>query len=205
MVILVLILSLFFLGRESQTVSVAPNSSVATPSATPNGRPTPHATSSASNQTKKEEQSFFGMEEEVRRPVGLPEGVLQILTKDKYVQKNAMKNYKPTKDITASLFLASEIDLNNDNMADLVVQGSPDSGLFAAHSAAFWVFHSTPKGYRLVLHVFAEGVWVLKTKTRGFRDIKAINGTLLETITDLYVFSGRDYTLKWSRTKNVSR
>lgn len=190
---------LLFFGCEGRSIS--PSNMILT--ATPKPSPTP-VSIKTQIKTKTREQTGFGMEDEIKYPVPLPNDVLKILREDEYVRARSLKEGESVENITASLFVASEIDLNEDNLPDLVVTGSEDSNLSGANVTVYWLFRNTPEGHRCVAELNTFGFDILKTKTNGFRDIEASAQTLEKVFTDFYVFDGKKYRLKMSRRKPIS-
>jgi hypothetical protein len=155
-------------------------------------------------QTKKvvsHEQSSFGIENEVERPVTVPEDVLQLLRSDPLVLRmGCLKENRPPERIQASWFAASQIHLDGANETDLVVQArntkqaNPENlCLFGANIGPFWVYRKAPQGYQLVLGVSALGLEVLKSRAKGYRNIWVGAATATMMSSAIFEFDGQKY------------
>jgi hypothetical protein len=154
-----------------------------------------------STQARTEEQTVFESETKIERPVPVPDDVLRILRQDKRNQTCLGKRESLDK-IPASWFVASEIDLNYDQIPDLVVV-AVNPCLFGANINPFWVFRKTDRGYEAALRVYALALELLKTRTNGFRDIRTSAATAVEVTTTTYTFDGRRYRPRRSRTEPI--
>lgn len=160
-----------------------------TPTSLPKADAGPPITMSAHQQSQ---QSTFGAEERIKRPITLPEDILKILKQDKRNQES-LKEGQSVNDISASWFTASEIYLNDDKLPDLIVMAT-DPHLFGANVVPFWVFQKTPQGNKLVLSVSALVLEVLKSKTNGYYDIRTSVATAREVLTTIFTFNGETYS-----------
>lgn len=140
---------------------------------------------------QRSQQTIFGVEESVTRPVDLPEDVLKILREDKR-NRESLEKGQSISDIPASWFAASEINLNEDKLPDLIVIAT-EPRLFGANLAPFWVFRNTTQGNKLVLSVSALGLEALHTRTNGFRDIRSTIATARGVFTTIFKFDGDAY------------
>jgi hypothetical protein len=145
------------------------------------------------------EQTSFGAEEKIERPVALPADVLQALRRDEQSQA-CLAEGQSARDISASWFIASEINLNNDRLPDLIVMAK-NPCLFGANVKPFWVFSNSPRGHRLVLDVSAQGLDVMKIKSNSYRNIRAEAATATTLLMIDFKFDGRKYRArrKWSK------
>src|SRR5690349_14259839 len=75
--------------------------------------------SAQTNSRRQEEQTHFGAEEKVKRPVTIPEAVLKVLQSDERNQ-TCLKG-EPVDKMPATWFAASEIHLSQGRSADLIV------------------------------------------------------------------------------------
>jgi len=164
------------------------------------------AGSYAAGQTGKQEQSSFGTEEFpgeplVKRPVPVPDAVLEILKGDDGVKSCLEYNPLPAGGLLSSWFIASEIHLDGVNETDLVVLANPkpEESYPCFHSVAgiswFWVFRQTGRRYELVLRCAGNGLDVLKTRNNGYRDLQTVTlgqaGRYVTTTT--FRFDGKRY------------
>jgi hypothetical protein len=137
------------------------------------------------------EQSRFGAEVAIRRPVEIPAEVLSILREDKRNQGCLREGESPT-NIISSWFVGSRIHLNGDSKRDLVITAK-NTCLLGANLVPFWVFRNTSQGQELVLSVSALGLDVLNTKTNNYRDIRTGTATARTVHTVIFKFDGRKY------------
>jgi hypothetical protein len=146
----------------------------------------------------QKEQSRFGAEVSIRKPVEIPADVLSALREDKRNQTCLRDGESPTS-ITSSWFVASRIHLSSDGNADLVVTARSDC-LLGANVVPFWIFRNTAQGHELVLKVSALGVDVLNTKTNNYRDIRISEATARRVHIVIFKFDKKEY-----RTSGESR
>lgn len=153
-------------------------------------------------------QTYFGFEEDVKKPVKLPEDVLQQLVHlnreelDRCLESDEERKAKPG-DI-AVYFAASEIDLNGDGRTDLIVQPNPKTFCLQRNSGIpFWIFVSGRMGYKLIYNDFAYDLGVLRTRTKGFRDIEISSHTIGENYIMTLKFDGSEYKLAQSRIEKI--
>lgn len=129
------------------------------------------------------EQTRFSSEEEaVSHPVSVPNRVVQLL-------KEAGAG-KPEGLRTAWL-QASEIHLGRRREADLIVMGV--GGLRGANIVPFWVFIRKDRRYKLGLHVRADALNVLESRTKGYRDIRTLLISMKGVYTRTWRFDGQKY------------
>jgi hypothetical protein len=89
------------------------------------------------------EQTIFGIESEIERPVPVPKQVLDILRKDTVVSKCVKQ--EGLIDASPSMFVASYVHLHSGRQVDLVVM-SKDGCLDGANIGPIWVFRNSPGG-----------------------------------------------------------
>ena len=162
------------------------------------------------NRTADREQSRFGIEEGVKRPVRLPASVLKILSHDERIALCLRHGNAAPEQVPDSWFLASEVHLSDAGGVDLVVQARPqrdrnldNSCLFGANIGPFWVFRHTLRDYQLALETDVLGLQILKSKTNGYRDIECIQATAAKRITVYFRFDGSRYQPGPSRVKSI--
>lgn len=147
----------------------------------------------AQDASGRREQTSFGVEEAVRRPVPVPPDVLRGLGQDEKVLACLTENAgNAAVEIPAAWFAASAIDLNGDRRPDLVVKPE-NSCLYGANIAPFWVFRNTGRGYALVLRTDALNLQILPARTRGYRNIRARAASARQVFARLYRFDGESY------------
>ena len=153
------------------------------------------------DQARTREQTLFGAEEEISRPVKVPGDVLQILRQDRRNQRHLPKGQSPD-EMPETWFIASEIHLNDDYLVDMVVMAA-NPQLFGANIVPFWVFRNTRQGHQLALSVSTFGLEVLKTKTSGYRDIRTSAATANKLLTAVYSFDGTKYRQRRSSERPI--
>jgi hypothetical protein len=164
------------------------------------------AQSQITRQSSQQEQSSFGTEELpgetlVKRPVPVPDTVLQILKTDDGVKSCLEYNPLVPGQLLGSWFIASEIHLDGPNERDLVILPTPHPGdtYMCFHSVSgigqFWVFRKIGERYQLVLKASGTGLLILKTRNNGYRSIQTGSvgqaGRYVTTIT--FRFDGQRY------------
>ena len=203
MLLLSLIIACFtFLGCGSNAPTEPANARSTSPMAA-GARSSPSVSTPPQrlNQAATQEQTIFGVEEEIERPVSIPGDVLQILRQNQRNQRHLAQGRSP-RDIPASWFIASQIQLNDDDSQDLIVMAA-NPRLFGANIAPFWIFRNTPSGHQLVLSITTLGLEVLRSKTIGYRDIRATAATAKKVITTDYVFDGTSYRERRSSQRAI--
>lgn len=173
--------------------------------------------SQKAGQLATQEQSIFSTEEaspyepRVRRPVPVPDAVLEILKADDGVKACLEYNPLASGQLLSSWFVASGIRLDGHNEKDLVILPSyrgEESMCFESVSGigTFWVFRNLGARYQLVLRTSGNGLEILKTKNNGYRNIQT--GTILHAggfgTTVTFRFDGKAYR-KYQETTQESR
>jgi hypothetical protein len=154
------------------------------------------------------EQTTFGSEAApgealIKKPVEIPDGTLQFL-RDTLGRGtvNCIKNVNglTPEQVPASWFVASRIHLDGPNEADLIVRPkdlgerpSRNRCLFGAHAVPFWVLRNRDGKYDLLLQTGGDGLQVLDSRTKGYRDIKALGLTAVSITFLTYQFDGEKY------------
>ena len=155
------------------------------------------ATGAAAQTAKKDsvhEQSSFNAEDEtVERPAALPEGVLIILRNDPGILNTLKVDKLLPGQLPLAWFLASEIHLGGHDQTDLIVMGV--GPLRGANVNTFWIFRKAPQGYELILNEVAHDLRVLRTRGKGYRDIRLAAVVSQAAVTLLYRFNGHKYQL----------
>ncbi|WP_162199800.1 hypothetical protein [Pyrinomonas methylaliphatogenes] len=150
---------------------------------------------------KPEEQTSFSVEVGIERPVNVPEDVLRILRYDERNQ-TCLASGQSINGILATWFVASEVNLNDDDLPDLIVMAA-NPCLFGANVDPFWVFCATPQGHELVLSESATVLDVLDKRTNGYREIRLMRLSATEKIITVYRFDGRKYQARFSRVESI--
>ncbi len=139
------------------------------------------------------EQTFFYSEGAIRRPVPIPQAVLEPLLKQRGGDvAQCLADKQLPESATRSFFAASALDLNHDGHADLVVTAGRYC-LQGAHATPFWLFLKTPVGYALVFDSILDELEIQKTTTRGMRDIVTVAHTAISASYHLQKWDGSAY------------
>jgi energy-converting hydrogenase Eha subunit C len=151
------------------------------------------------------EQSHFSAEQDispVQRPITVSNDALSVLGKDDLVQ-SCLKNNEPPDRIAATWFVGSQIHLHNSKESDLIVLAK-NPCLSGANIGPFWVFRSTPQGYTLVLSIVAHDLEVLRTKSKGYLDIRMVSATVGTISTVIFRFNGEKYEQFQSKLEPIN-
>lgn len=137
---------------------------------------------------RAQEQTTFGVEEEISNPAKIPIAIMTQLKRDNRVkqcvaEKGAVKN---------NWFSAAQVDLNGDQVTDYVVKAE-NSCLFGANLAPFWIFHNLTTRYSLVLRADTLGLEILPETTEDYHNIKLSRATATEVSESILKFDGAKY------------
>jgi hypothetical protein len=125
---------------------------------------------------------------------------VNLLRRDDDVQRRCLGQFGPGR-IEATFFVASQIHLDDQKDPDLIITSAKRNPcLGGANIDTFWVFYSTPQGYKLGLKVITFSLQVRKTKTKGYRDIDTEKPTGGEVFTTIFKFDGSQYQV-WRHWK----
>lgn len=147
--------------------------------------------STEDKQRSTEQLNFSAEDTSVKKPVAIPKEVLAILRNDRTVQSVLDNENIPPENLPSSWFSASAIHLSAASGMDLVVVGEPP--VVGGNVTIFWVFCSTPEGYKLVLTAPAHGLEVKKTRWNGHRNIELTSMSAVKISTVLCRFDGQQY------------
>jgi hypothetical protein len=142
--------------------------------------------------TRSPEQVDFSAEDSgVKKPVAVPEVVMDILRKDKGVLNILESENISAEKLPASWFSAATIHLSTPEQKDLVVMGT--GPLRGANVITFWVFCAVRRGYKLVMTAPAHDLTVKNTRWKGHRDIELTSMTVARISTVLCRYDGKRY------------
>ena len=144
------------------------------------------------------EQSF-SIDGGIEHPVPIPKRVMQLLHAQPSV-KEFLANPDNDKQSVLDSFEAAAVDLNKHGKTDFVVTNHVLNG---ANIGPFWVFLKTGQGYKLVLSVTSLNLTIMKTRTKGFRNISAGAATAVSAHVDVYKFTGKKYRFAFSKKENL--
>lgn len=141
-----------------------------------------------------EQSRFSAVDENVKRPVDLPPGVVAILAKNAGVKDVIESLGLPPERLPLSWFLASEIHLSGRNEKDLVVVGT--GAIMGANVTTFWIFRPRHGGFELLLDAAPALELVIKdSRSHGYRDVELSAATAVTASTVLLKFDGRGYRM----------
>jgi hypothetical protein len=158
--------------------------------------------------SNEHEQSGFGREQvgfvPIRQPIPIPQGVLPVMRKDQVVvrclkSKDSNPSQPPTQ-----WFVAATIHLHDPDENDLLIMprmlaGGQDldksvSGCWdGMKNSPFWILRRVGRGYAVALSESADGLEILSTRSRGFRDIGLAWLSQDALGTEIMKFDGKRY------------
>lgn len=129
-----------------------------------------------------------------QHPAALSSEVLRVLlaahpAKETFAVLNDSERTNPSQ-----LFEAGEVHLSVPGEVDLVVMGM--GHMKGTENSWFWVVRSARKNPQVILFSGADSLEVLDTKTHGYKDIRAVWMSPLETETTIYHFDGQYYEMR---------
>ncbi|HVE57701.1 MAG TPA: hypothetical protein VNB22_12785 [Pyrinomonadaceae bacterium] len=141
------------------------------------------------------ETSFYG-EDKLKSPIRIPEKILNVLKKDKAVQR--CFGAEPQMQDLRNWFEAAKINLNDDNYSDILIKGKDDirkkeSNCINGNAVSFWLFRKKQNGYELVLRLYTITVEIGTKKSGGFYNINTIRNTANASYTTFYAFKRNKY------------
>jgi hypothetical protein len=126
----------------------------------------------------------------IERPVPLPDEVLKLLRSDDRVIK-CLEPERVT-EAPATWFVAAEVHLHDKDQSDFVVM--PVNGcLLGTNVDPFWIFGKTAHGYDLLLKTVQYAIEIMKSKTKGYSDIRGNSSSPVEVYTVQFKFDGEKY------------
>lgn len=143
------------------------------------------------------EQSF-SVDDGMGVTVQIPKRVMQLLQAQPLV-KEYLANPDNDKQSMLDSFEAAAVDLAKHGKTDFVVTNSVFNG---ANTGPFWVFLKTNQGYKLVLFVTSLDLTIMKSRTKGLRNISAGTATAMSSNVDVYKFTGKKYRFAFSKKTN---
>jgi hypothetical protein len=143
-------------------------------------------------QKAAEEQSDFGSDSDLDRPVPAPKAAMGLIRSE--LQRTA-------EELPDKFFEASEIHLDGPNEVDLVILIPAGS-----HAAHFFMLRPTSGGYKIVLDSGGDSLTVLKTRSSGYRNIavESITQAGRFTTTVSFRFNGGKYIQVSEKTRRAN-
>ncbi|HEY2858415.1 MAG TPA: hypothetical protein VGJ21_08365 [Terracidiphilus sp.] len=155
-------------------------------------------TAQINHRSKAEQTAFSAEDEEVKKPVAVPDDVLSLLIADDLVREAMEDSEPPVKVPPQGWFSASRIHLGATEEEDLIIEAR--GPLVGANIDTFWIILRTPKRPVLVLTASAHDLMVKKSRSNGYRDIELFSATAVECSTTVLKFDGKKYNV--SRLKS---
>jgi len=119
------------------------------------------------------------------------DAVLDALLKTQEAKENSDRLHKLGREKLRSLFLVVRVHLKNADEADEVVLGKdPMSG---ADCFWFWIVRDSADRAQVLLFENAYGVYLLKGRTNGYRDIRSVAFAGGTTYTNIFHYDGQRY------------
>jgi hypothetical protein len=150
---------------------------------------------------RQEEQTSFNVEEPVRSPVPLPEGVLGILARDESVRACYAHEDEGAFAIKG-WFRAAAVNLGGaSGRRGYVVL--PKEGCLLGNIGTFWVFAPEGRGYRLVLKTHALALSLGRVRPRGLRAIEISAASGVYVFEAVYEYDGTRYVPRSCRRSST--
>jgi hypothetical protein len=151
----------------------------------------PATTDSRTQRKLTPEQTDFGADSGLERPIPVPEAALKAL-------RNARLQATPD-ELSSEQLQASEIHLDGLSEVDLVV---PVLG--GGHAAFFYILRPTSDGYQLIFDSGGDSMTVLRTRSHGYRDLQVEGITMAgKSVTMvIYRFDGHKYVKASEKTEH---
>ena len=143
------------------------------------------------------EQSF-SVDSGMGQTVPIPKRIMQLLHAQPSV-KEYLANPDNDRQSMLDSFEGAAVDLAKHGKTDFVVTNAVLNG---ANTGPFWVFLKTNQGYKLVLSVTSLDLTIMKSRTKGFRNISAGTATAVSSNVDVYKFTGKKYRFAFSKKEN---
>ena len=141
-----------------------------------------------------EQLHFSAEDEQVERPIGIPEGVAAILRNDGRVRHFLEgEPSSATGQLPPSWFSASAVRLDGDGEKDVVVMAT--GALRGANITTFWVFRATNRGYELAFEAHEHDLIVTNKRWKGYRVIETDSMTAVLVRTAWYRLEGGQYKM----------
>ena len=147
-------------------------------------------TAAASGAAQTNVQTVFDLEGDVRKKAALPAAVVAVLKSDERVDQCFQEKGAGVDE--SKWFAASEIDLNGDKRADLIIKAE-DACLFGANQGPFWIFQNLPDGYQKILTAHGLQLAVLPKKQNAFRQIKISRVVAMKPSSETFSYRAGKY------------
>lgn len=148
------------------------------------------------------QQTHFNAEESIQDPIEVPKDVLQILRRDARNQTCLVKG-QSEETLPASWFVASKVNVSS-SLPDLVIMAVHPC-LNGANVVPFWVFNGNSGRYILALRSNGLALDLLKTRSKGHRDIRLTSVSATTEYTTLYKFNGTKYQAQRHSVKQLGK
>jgi len=133
-------------------------------------------------------QTRFHLDEPFKRPAKIPDALVPALRD--IAQECRAEKVNAGTDVRYG-FSASKINISGDHSSLILKSGK--WCLNGADNDWFWIFRKTAQGYRVLMSAGSVSLDVLKSTTRGLRDIETNAATAQTNYTNIYKFDGERY------------
>lgn len=121
----------------------------------------------------------------------IPDGLITQIQAD---IRDCIKYYEGGKKELLKYLTAETTDLNNDKQVEYIVEGEDMGKCISGNKFhSIWVYRKTKSGFEMILESSSTELTILKTSTKGFKDIKEISLDGQDTYTKVYKFNGSKY------------
>ena len=133
-------------------------------------------------------QTRFHLDEPFKRPAKIPDALVPTL---RDIAKDCLAERVNEGTDVKAWFSASKINISADRSSFILKSGK--WCLNGVDNDWFWIFRKTAQGYRLLMSAGSVSLDVLKSTTRGLRDIETNAATAQTNYTNIYKFDGERY------------
>ena len=135
--------------------------------------------------------AFVGSSLAQSRISKIPNGLVDQIQND---IGDCMNYYEGGKKELLTYLTAKTIDLNNDKQVEYIVEGEDMGKCISGNKFhSIWVYRKTKSGFEMILGSSSTRITVLKTSTKGYKNIKETSVDGRDTYTRTYKFDGSKY------------
>lgn len=141
-------------------------------------------------------KTSFYLEDNFDNRISIPKEILEVLSKDEVIER-CFDSKAQLQDLSQWLE-ATKINLNDDDVADILVKGIDDTGertsnCINGNAVSFWAFVSQKDKYNLVLYDYTLSLDIEKNKSESFFNISTTRCTANTCYKTFYVYDGKKY------------
>ena len=160
-----------------------------------------NASAQSRGPSNPEQLHFSAEDSEVKHPITLPAGAIDIIKKDPDVVEALKNRDKPLTDLPMTWITAAAVHLDGRDETDIVIVAR---GLLAgANVTTFWVLRPKGQGFELLLTAPAHDLYVRNTRTNGYRDIEIMAATAVRVSTVTFKLDGDRYKKLNQRSESI--